>query len=330
MFRMSNEALSLEASWVQKVERWIEAKKPADRGELELNRKRVYILPTRAGLMFAVILCVMGVTAINYKLALGYALVFLVAGLAWTSMFNTFGNLHRLVLIPGRVESVFAGELAPISLTVKNPSRKERFSVRVFSPTFVKQALIDLQPQSERTLQFALRTHKRGWLALPRMTIDTVFPIGLWRSWSRWQPAVQILIYPEPERGNVSLPDQFTAGHDAAGRADGTDDIAAIRPFRDGDSPRMVAWRAVARSPNDELVSKQFDGGASGEIKLDWSATPTSLGKEGRISRLTRWVIDAEAAGMKYSLVLPNTTVSSDGGPVHLKQCLSALALLDT
>ncbi len=328
MFRMSEQALNLEANWVKRVERWIEHKRPADKGELVLNRKRIYILPSRAGLMFGLILIIMGLTAINYKLSLGYALVFLLGGMAWTSMFNTFGNLHRLVLIPGRIESVFAGELAPISITIKNPNRREHFSIRLISPDFVKQAMIDLLPESERNLRFALRTTKRGWMTMPRMTVDTVFPIGIWRAWSRWQPDVKILVYPEPEGGIVNLPDNSADGSAQFGYTDGHDDIAALRNYRQGDSPRMIAWRAVARSPGDELLTKQFDGGASGELRFDWNNTPTTIGKEARISRLTRWVVDADKAGIKYSLNIPGTNLTSDTGPTHLKQCLSALALL--
>jgi uncharacterized protein (DUF58 family) len=329
MFRMSEQALNLEATWIKRVERWVERKRPSDKGELELNRKRIYILPTRAGLMFSVILMIMGLTAINYKLSLGYALVFLLGGMAWTSMFNTFGNLHRLVLLPGRADSVFAGELAPISLTIKNPNRREHFSIRLVSPEFVKQAMIDLMPESERTLRFALKTTKRGWMPLPRLTVDTVFPIGIWRAWSRWQPDINILVYPEPEAGNLPLPDSLATGAETFGHSNGQDDIAALRNYREGDSPRMIAWRAVARSPGDELITKQFDGGASGELSFDWSNTPVTLGKEGRISRLTRWVVDAEKAGIKFALNIPGTQINSDNGPVHLKNCLTALALLE-
>lgn len=329
MVRSTDQSFGLEAPWFRRVERLIDSKRLADVGEVELSRKRIFILPSRAGFGFALILCIMGVTAINYKLALGYALVFLLAGLAWAAMFNTFGNLHRLVLIPGKADSVFAGELAPLTLTLKNSTRRERFSVRLYAAQFVKQALIDLPPDSERTLRFALKTERRGWLTLPRMTVDTVFPIGIWRAWARWQPAMRVLVYPEPESGNLSLPEAYTSGNASNSKGDGTDDISALRPFRDGDSQRNIAWKAVARNPGDGLLTKQFDGGSSGELRLDWNLTSAHLSSEARISRLTRWVVDAEAAGMKYALHLPTSSIQADHGPAHYKQCLTALALLE-
>ncbi len=328
MFRLSEQSLKLEANWVKRVERWIEPKRGADVGELELVRKRIYILPTRAGLMFAVILIMMGITSINYKLSLGYAMVFLLGGLAWVTMFSTFGNLHRLVLIPGKIDSVFAGELAPVTLTIKNPQAKERYSVRLYATEFVKQALVDIDPHTERNLRFALRTTQRGWLPLPRMTVDTVFPLGLWRAWCRWQPADRVLVYPEPEHGQVPLPETFSGGDASNTTSEGHEDIAAIRPYRLGDNPRQIAWKAMARNPHEELLTKQFDGGSAGELVLDWLYLPGHLNVEAKISRLTRWVIDADAAGIRYALNLPDQKIEADQGPAHCKQCLTALALL--
>ena len=46
-----------------------------------LTQRRVFVLPTRQGLAYAVSLLVMLVGAINYNLSLGYALVFLLP--AW-------------------------------------------------------------------------------------------------------------------------------------------------------------------------------------------------------------------------------------------------------
>ena len=49
-------------------------------GPIHLKQRRIFILPTRAGLLFALTLIVMLIAAINYNLALGHALVFLLVG----------------------------------------------------------------------------------------------------------------------------------------------------------------------------------------------------------------------------------------------------------
>ena len=46
-----------------------------------LGQRRIFIVPSRGGLLFAGALLTMLIGAINYNLALGHALVFLLAGL---------------------------------------------------------------------------------------------------------------------------------------------------------------------------------------------------------------------------------------------------------
>ena len=58
-----------------------------------LTQRRIFIVPTRTGLLFCAVLCVMLIGAINYNLSLGHALVFLLASLGLVTMVHTFRNL---------------------------------------------------------------------------------------------------------------------------------------------------------------------------------------------------------------------------------------------
>jgi hypothetical protein len=51
------------------------------------------------------------------------------------------------------------------------------------------------------------------------------------------------------------------------------------------------------------------------------------LSPEDRLSRLTRWVVDAEAAGLSYGLRLNSVTIDRASGASHRAECLQALAL---
>ena len=55
---------------------------------MRLERWRIYILPTRAGLLFGLALFTMLLAAINYGLALGFALTFLLASVGLVSMLH--------------------------------------------------------------------------------------------------------------------------------------------------------------------------------------------------------------------------------------------------
>ncbi|MGQ0525378.1 MAG: DUF58 domain-containing protein, partial [Betaproteobacteria bacterium] len=65
-------------------------------GPLVLVQRRVFILPTRQGLLFAGVLALMLVGSINYALSLGFVLTFLLVGLGLNAMLYTFRNLANL------------------------------------------------------------------------------------------------------------------------------------------------------------------------------------------------------------------------------------------
>jgi uncharacterized protein (DUF58 family) len=73
-------------------------------------------------------------------------------------------------------------------------------------------------------------------------------------------------------------------------------------------------------------MTKLFSGRADTELWLDWRATPTTLGIEGRLSRLTRWVIDAHAASISFGLRLPGIELPPAPGDAQRERCLEALA----
>jgi uncharacterized protein (DUF58 family) len=295
-------------------------------GDLRLDRRRIYILPTRAGLLFGLLLLTMLLTAINYGLALGYALTFLLGSVGLVSMLHTWRNMLGLVLRAGRAEPVHAGELAELGLLVQNLDGPDRFAVDLFVPGTAQPTRLDVEAGTEQLVSVALPTRRRGWLPLPRMRLSTTFPLGLWRAWAWWHPQARVLVLPRPETPAPPPPDSGSAGTERSGQ--GEDDFAAIRPFRPGDSPRRLAWKAMARTGGDALLVRQFEGGSGGQLQLDWNALPAGLDVETRVSRLTRWIVDAESAGLHYSLRLPRTALPLDGGPAHRAACLEALALL--
>jgi uncharacterized protein (DUF58 family) len=294
-------------------------------GDLKLDRRRIYILPTRPGLLFGVSLATMLLTAMNYALALGYALTFLLVSVGLVSMLHTWRNLRGLVLRAGRGEPVHAGEIAEFGLLVRSPPGPERFAIEITVPGTAQPTRIDLGAASEQLVTVALPTERRGWQSPPRMRLSTSFPLGLWRAWAWWHPQARLLVLPALETPAAPMPESGSSGTERSGR--GEDDFAAIRPFREGDSPRRLAWKAMARTGGETLLVREFEGGSGVELLLDWSALPPGLDVESRLSRLARWVVDAENAGLHYGLRLPGTELPLDTGPAHRAACLEALAL---
>ncbi|MBC8119272.1 MAG: hypothetical protein H7X75_06845, partial [Burkholderiaceae bacterium] len=85
---------------------WISGRHGPEAGDVVLDRRRVYILPTTPGLAFGVVTLILLVGSINYTLQLGYLLTFLVASMAVVGMHSTHANLAQIVLRSVSVEPV--------------------------------------------------------------------------------------------------------------------------------------------------------------------------------------------------------------------------------
>lgn len=284
------------------------------------------MLPTQGGLVYAGILAAMLTGSINYDNSLGYALTFLLAGLAVVSILHTHRNLRGLVFRPGQPRPVFSGEVAQFPTLIDNPAARTRFSVSLLEKGGTP-VVFDVPSQGNFVVEFPRTSVKRGLFPLERLTVETRFPLGLIRAWANLQLDQHCLVYPQPEGTATPAPSSLATG-DASGSgiAAAHEDFASLRPYRSGDSLRQVHWKALAREQG--LVSKEFEGEAKGELWLEWDRLG-GLDTERRISRLCRWVLTAEQEGWIYGMTIPGRRILPGRGQAHVHRCLEALALLD-
>lgn len=290
-----------------------------------LTQGRIYILPSGQGLLYALLLIAMLLTSINYSLALGHALVFLLAGIALAGMLETFRTLHGLWLAAGSSSPVFAGEAARFELLLDNRSPRHRPALHLHAePHLAVEAHLD--PLQLQRLILPLPTTQRGWLDLPRLRLSTRYPLGLYVAWAYPQPSMRCLVYPTP----VEMPLPAAASGEAGplGLQRGDDDFAGLRERQPADALNHVAWKIDARHDGERpLLIKEFGSGSESALRLDWALTATVNDVERRISILTGWVLAADAAGRRYALTLPGTPLPLGRGPAHRHACLQALAL---
>jgi uncharacterized protein (DUF58 family) len=313
----------LQYSQAYNFYRWVFGQHAPEPGVVFLSQRRVYILPTRHGLSFGVAVVLMLIGSINYNLSLGYVLTFLLAGLGIVSILHTFRNLAHLYVSAGRVEPVFAGDTALFQLVFENKSDFDRHSLDLACGGAAVGCTVPAR--THRAVTLPVKTEKRGWLQLGRVTVATRFPLGLMRAWSYVQPDMRALVYPRPDTATLPPPHADTDSGDQISVGAGTDDFVGLRPYQESDSPHHIAWKASARS--DLLLTKLFAGRAASELWFDWEHLPANMHAEARLSRLARWVLLAEERGLHYGLKLPGVTVPLGEGFPHRERCLKELAL---
>ena len=294
---------------------------------LRLSQRRIFILPTRAGLLFAAALLAMLTGAINYNLALGHALVFLLVGLALTGMVHAFRNLHGLRIAPGRCVPVFAGEVAYFPLHLSNDRNAPRLALDLRAGDESRSVTAAVAAHGLSEIAVPVASVRRGWLDFPRTRLATRYPLGLFVAWSYLQPAMRCLIYPQPLATPLPPPQATNRSGDHQGDG-GQEDFSGFRERQPADSPRHVAWKASARDAGQRpLLVKQFAGGAQSELQLDWVLTPDAVAPETRIAILAGWVLAADEEGACYGLRLPGDEIAPDSGEAHRHRCLETLAL---
>lgn len=295
---------------------------------------RIFILPTRYGCAFAVVLGAMLLGAINYNNGLAYVLTFLLASVALVSLLHANRNLAGLKLDVSAPTPAFAGGAARFYLTIDNRGQNARYALNVRYPYDPDAAYtLDGVHHTDSVADTVARevieapAIKRGFQPLGPLVLSTRFPFGLFRAWCPLNLGTACLVYPRPE-GRQPLPANAAAGLRESGSAGiGRDDFAGFRDYVPGDSPRQIHWKAVAREQG--LPVKLFSGASEGDLMLrfeDVEATHT----EARLSQLCRWVLDADAGGFRYGLSLPDAGIPPCDGEAHRHACLKALALFDS
>ncbi|MDD5033268.1 MAG: DUF58 domain-containing protein [Methylococcaceae bacterium] len=290
-------------------------------GPIVLNQRRVFIIPNRRGFGLGILLLIQFLAAINYSNNLSFILTFLLGSIALLGILYCFRNLAGLSIRTGRSEPVFAGEAAEFNLYLDNPSSTPRIGVHIGLRHGPAQEL-NLPAGESRRVTLTVETNRRGWLDLPTITLFGTFPLGLFRAWSPLNLKQRALVYPRPASDHLPFPE--APGEVGSRSRTHEGDFHGFQTYQPGDPLRRIHWKGVAKGQGVHV--KEYRGEEGILLYLDWSQTP-GFDSEARLSRLCRWALDAERAGMNYGLRLPGTDIKPATGPAQLKLCLEKLAL---
>lgn len=307
------------------IERWAVRRLP-DRGQhTTLVRQRIYILPSKAGLTFFIVLLVILLGAINYENSLAFMLAFLLGSIGFLSMVHTHQNLNHLKLSVLPARPVFAGQNAGFPLLLSGRAGASHLNIQLQSPDGQLSAASVSGGDGDSRALVNVQARQRGRLYLKRIKVYSEFPLGLFHAWSWVELSSRCLVYPHPDSRPARFQFQGPALGARATEASGNDDFAGIRAYQKGDAPMHLAWKAIAKT--GELQTKQFYADAGNDIWLNWYHLPDNMDTEQRLSVLCRGVLDADQQGLSYGLQLPALRLPPGSGQQHRHQCLKSLAL---
>jgi uncharacterized protein (DUF58 family) len=305
------------------VAQWAKRRQGDDASSVTLQRRRIYILPTRHGLVFAAMVFAMLLASLQYAASLAFAMTFLLAALGLVAMQHCHNNLLGMTVRFGGADAVFAGDEARFRLTLENSASQPRLDIAI-EGTESKAGPIDLDPGASTTLHLDVPAARRGHVQLGRFAVATTHPGNLFRAWTWIHMDARCLVYPAPAAPGRAPPVASVRAGERAMQNREDDDFAGLRVATPSDPPKRLAWKAIARS--DQLLVKEVAGGSEQPQIFEFEAL-RNLDVEARLSQLTRWCLDAAETGAAFGLVLPQETIALGSGERHLHRCLRALAL---
>jgi uncharacterized protein (DUF58 family) len=302
-----------------RIRNWALRRQGIDALPLTLAARRIYILPTRAGWIFALLIVVMFFAGMNYGNGLALLFTFWLTGFGLVAMVQTQRNLAGTQLLSAVAAPAFAGEVVATTILVSTRGDTADLALSVDDGADAPPPA----PPAGDTLQVFIKAQRRGPWHAPPLRLASTAPFGLFRTWTWLTPDVSTLVYPRLA-GNLPIPESPGADGGTANVVSSQDELAWLRDFRDGDSPRQVAWKAYARGA--PLLVREYRGYAMASRDFDFTAL-RDKDVEARLSQLARWCVDAANRGEHWTLRLPGSAPLTGTGSGHLEQCLRNLAM---
>lgn len=306
-----------------RIDNWVERHSPVSAEGVLLHSRRLYILPTRFGYLFAAMIFILFLAAINYQNSMAFVLTFMLTALGIVSLWYTHKNLLNITVHLKTPAAVFEGENCDLIVTAEHSNISTRYAVGLQYDRQIP-VYLTLPPQGKAKAKLSIATARRGRFRPKGITIFSRYPTGLFHAWGWLKFDRPVMVYPRPaSRARLQ---QTLSGHYQGKVATSTiegDDFAGLREHREGESLRHISWKAYAQGKG--LLTKTFQGNAQPSLWIDFSLVAGSSTEE-RLSIMTAMVLLADKDNLEYGVRLPGMVLEQQSGTIHRNTCLAALA----
>lgn len=332
--------------------------------KVTLSLSNVYIFFSKQGILFAMLLVITFIAGINYGNNLVLGVCFYLASVWIISVYITFAHVSGLKLKLLSVSMAAAGEPVWVSIEVtsesNSPSRQLRFAFDddVYHQWQNEQGgnqtnhhiTADNMPDKDKEddksmvvlknnrqvilpmlkgskiIRLPVLSNQRGQMILPRLVIDSVYPLGIMRAWSYVYFASTAWVYPKPLSFDWRKFNKLTQGQENAfspNQQKGQDDFDMLDTYQAGEPLTRVSWAHVARGHG--LLTKHFADPVGQELLLDYADMP-AVNHEQKLSQLTHAVLKMSEQSEPFVLNLPNDKGKKGVGMDFIHDNLKRLA----
>ena len=317
---------------------------------------------TSGGLIFLGILGIVAFAAWNTSNNLLFLVFSVLASTFFVALMTARANLRDLIVSARFPDHIFAGEPAPVIVTLKNARRLlPSFSVlveargpaaihdgkgkRVMRSRFKKRVLayfmyVPHRAAAEQRVEQLFE--KRGHVLITGFELSTRFPFGFFRRRRRLRARdVDIVVFPKPEAiGDELHLLPMNAGRHASMRRGAGHDLLTLRDYQPQDDLRHIDWKATARG--QRLIVREFTAEDERRVTIAFDTRVTEKKPDAKgaddtdfNTRFERGVTLAASLVAHFieeraevRLVLGEEGGRYGSGQEHLYECLRRLALV--
>ena len=312
-------------SWTQtRVDRWLDKRIPSSHS-YQMDVKNTFILPTRFGWAIVGLMTCLFILGTNYQNNVILMFCYFVFALLLLSMFHSYASFVQFHIRFRPIESCFTHQRVQLQVDLNHKETRSTLhslsNLAIFSKSDdVYEFLID----GQNTISFS--KYPRGLHQLKRVSLESVFPFGLFKCWTHLSVPEQFFVFPQPIACSLKLRQQQSKGK--SGSKSGinvtTEDLQGIRDYRDSDPIHHVSWKHFAKGQG--LLSKDFNERSAISGYLHFSDY-FSGDLEQALSEVTYQIIELSKQDAQFGFSIGAQQIMPNTGIKHQQKCLEAVAL---
>jgi uncharacterized protein (DUF58 family) len=287
-----------------------------------LNSHNLYILPSRFGWVYGVVVITTFVGAVNSQINTIFLMTFLLAIIGLITILEAHANLKNLAVKFMVVKDSQQGTPAKIILFIQ-ANTKIRFGVEF---QIAAQTIARLEKIPSEGLEFVvpIETPARGYFPLPPIKISSFFPFGIFRVWSYLYFDEHYYVYPQPVNPDF-WPGPYRGQNIKQKHVSGDEELYDLKQVENPWlEPKLIHWKIAAKGQGWYLKTMHSNEADFWLFNLD--ELPFN-DVELKLQHLSYWLQTAEANGLIYGLELKGSRTEFAGGKAHLQHCMRQLAL---
>ncbi len=300
-----------------KWQQWLTRKHPP-MPFVTLNRHVIYVLPSKFGSLFFLVIISLFVGSVNYQLSGGFFLTFLLVTIVMLSAWIGHQNINGLRFIAKPVKDSATHQLCQIPIQISH-KKSSCFSINLIINGRNKrwETL-----ESDQIIHMPCSFLERGYHQVPRIRVETRFPFGLFVIWSYLTFDTHVYVYPKPKAPGFWPEPAYSANQQSM--SDGDEEFYTLKqsenPWK---QPSRISWTTAAKGYG--WYEKQF----SMPLKTLYFFSTQQVSRfplEEGLRFISFWLIESEKRGFDYVFQRQPFNTASHG-PHHLTNQLRQVAI---